>query len=299
MLKHWTTRLETGPSACFTGPDARPVWSDGDGLFLTQSGSGATANYQLRFREDAVALVCPGTRTLSLHALSPQTTKDTLEHLLHDQLHPRLLAHEGRLVVHAGAVQIDHHLALFLGESGMGKSTLAGSFYQAGTPLLSDDCLVIDATPDGFAGQPIHRGLRLLPDSLARLFPRTAGTRPMAHYSDKRHLPLAAAEPASRATVPIGALFFLAPASGEGLQMRRMSAAETCMGIISNSFSLDPTDSRLARSKLQQAAALANAVPAFALAYPRDYASLPQVQARIRAQMAACASVSLPGPEIP
>lgn len=57
----------------------------------------------------------------------------------------------------------------------------------------------------------------------------------------------------------LGALFFLAPASKDSaIPLRCMSAAEACMSLISNSFSLAPTDTPLARHKLQQTAALAS-----------------------------------------
>lgn len=265
------------------------LWTDDDGLTLSQCGSADEIEYQLQFWDEAVALIDPQKKTLRMHALSPDSTPATLEHLLHDQVFPRLLAHEGQLVVHAGAVEIDKRLALFLGESGMGKSTLVASFYQAGAALLGDDALVVSAEGDGFSGQSLYRGLRLLPDSLASLFPQQTETRPMAHYSSKQRLTIAVPESQDNSPQPLGALFFLAPATdNQTITLRHLTKAESCMGIIRNSFSLDPSDPLLARSKLQQAAALANHVDAFELSYPRNYASLAQVHAKIRLQMAEC-----------
>jgi hypothetical protein len=289
MLKHWTTRLDGRPEDIPRAAAGEPLWHDGDGLFLHKSGSDDTAHYQLHFWDTAVAVVHPAQRRLSLHPLAAETTPDTLEHLLHDQIYPRLLAHEGELVLHAGAVDMDGRLALFLGDSGMGKSTLVASLHRAGAGLLNDDALVLRQAGATFAAEAIYRGLRLLPDSLAELFPARTETRPMAHYSAKQRLNVALQPTDNSAPKTVGALFFLAADSHAAqISLRRLSAAETCMGLISNSFSLDPTDTRLARHKLQQAAALANGVPAFELSYPRDYVSLPQVHARIRAQMAEC-----------
>jgi hypothetical protein len=287
MLKHWNTRLNRCPEEIPHAAAGEPHWHDGDGLFLHKSGSDDTAHYQLHFWDTAVALINLAQRSLSLHPLTAETTPDTLEHLLHDQIYPRLLAHEGELVLHAGAVLIDNSLALFLGDSGMGKSTLVASLHQAGAELLNDDALVVRQAGDAFTAEPIYRGLRLLPDSLAKLFPARTETRPMAHYSSKRRLTVALQPADDSPPKTVGALFFLNADSGDGqIGLRLLSAAQACMGLISNSFSLDPTDARLARQKLQQAAALANDVPAFELSYPRDYVSLPQVHARIRAQMA-------------
>jgi hypothetical protein len=178
-------------------------------------------------------------------------------------------------------------LAVFLGDSGMGKSTLVASLYLSGEALLNDDTLVVTGEDEGFFGQAIYRGLRLLPDALASLFPQQTKTRPMAHYSSKQRLDVALATAHESQPCPLGALFFLVPDS-DTIGLRRMTPAEACMGLITNSFSLDPTDTGRARHKLQQAAALANGVPAFELSYPRDYALLPEVHAAIRAQMAQC-----------
>ncbi|SDT95908.1 hypothetical protein SAMN05216296_0890 [Pseudomonas pohangensis] len=265
------------------------LWTDDDGLTLMQYGSDTEIEYQLQFWDEAVALIDPQQKTIHMHALSPDSTPATLEHLLHDQVFPRLLAHEGQLVVHAGAVAIEGRLALFLGESGLGKSTLVASLYQAGASLLGDDALLVSADHGSFYGQSLYRGLRLLPDSLLSLFPAQTETRPMAHYSSKQRLTIAVPENQNTSPQQLGALFFLEPpSSDQEITLRRMSPAESCIALIRNSFSLDPTDSLLARGKLQQASALANQIPSFALSYPRDYASLPQVHAKIRTQMAEC-----------
>jgi len=59
----------------------------------------------------------------------------TIEHLLVDQVLPRLLAHEGQLLLHACAVNVDGRTVLFLGKSGWGKSTIAALFHHAGYRL--------------------------------------------------------------------------------------------------------------------------------------------------------------------
>ena len=76
----------------------------------------------------------------------------------------------------------------------------------------------------------------------------------------------------------IAGIFILENALPEGkVCLRRLSPAEVCMALTSNSFALDPADNRSASARLQIAAALARQAPAFALHYPRDYELLPQV----------------------
>ena len=286
IAARWRTYLDTEAQQLTVPAASKSLWTDHEGLVLQQIGPDHMAEYQLHFWDEAIAEINPQQKTIRLIRLSPDTTPVTLEHLLYDQVYPRLFAHEGQLVLHAGAVEIGGKLALFLGDSGMGKSTLVASLYQAGAPLLNDDTLVVSQDAAGFSGQAIYHGLRLLPDSLASLFPGATETRQMAHYSPKQRLNVAVPNSQDTAAQPIGAMFFLAPATDQQtITLRPMSAAETCMGLISNSFSLDPTDLLLARKKLQQASALANGVAAFELSYPRDYTALPQVHATIRTQM--------------
>ena len=176
--------------------------------------------YQLCFWDEVNARINPQQKTIRITPLSTATTSATLEHLLHDQIYPRLLAHEGQLVLHAGAVDMDGKLAVFLGDSGMGKSTLVASLYQAGAALLNDDTLVVTAEADGFYGQAIYRGLRLLPDSLASLFPQQTETRPMAHYSPKQRLEVAVATADRQPTASLGRAVF----SGAGQRCHRAAA---------------------------------------------------------------------------
>lgn len=298
IATNWQASFTTPPD-CPTYPvDAKLLWADEQGLEVSSSAVNSTVEYQMRFWDQALAHIQPQLKSINLTALSDNTTDTTVEHLLVDQIYPRLLAHEGQLVLHAGAVGINGKLALFLGDSGMGKSTLVASLYQAGASLLNDDTLVVGQDAYGFSGQAIYHGLRLLPDSLASLFPMQTETRQMAHYSPKQRLNVAMPDDQDTGAQPLGAMFFLAPATDElTISLRLMSAAETCMGIITNSFSLDPTDTLLACKKLQQASTLANAVPAFELSYPRNYAVLPQVHAKIREQMAECSKSISDSPE--
>ena len=291
IATNWQVNFATAADCPTTPSDSKLLWSDEQGLAVSSTAVGAAVEYQMRFWDQALAHIQPQLKSINLIALSGNAIEATLEHLLIDQIYPRLLAHEGQLVLHAGAVEISGKLALFLGDSGMGKSTIVASLFQAGASLLNDDTLVVGQDACGFSGQAIYHGLRLLPDSLASLFPMQTETRQMAHYSPKQRLNVAMPDDQDTGAQPLGAMFFLAPATDElTISLRLMSAAETCMGIITNSFSLDPTDTLLACKKLQQASTLANAVPAFELSYPRNYAVLPQVHTRIRQQMAECAA---------
>jgi hypothetical protein len=206
---------------------------------------------------------------------------ETLEHFLADQVRPRTLAYQGEFVLHAGAIVIAGRALAFPGPSGRGKSTLAASLQRAGATLLGDDALIVASDAGIHTVRAVYPSLRLLPDSLAHLFPEPPPTSDVAHYSDKRSVKVAAS-----GSAPLAALCFLGGHS-ESIVLRRMSTAETCVGLIANSFSLNPPDPADARRKLATASVLASDLPAWEISYPRDFARLPDVHTVIRARILA------------
>jgi ABC-type dipeptide/oligopeptide/nickel transport system ATPase subunit len=204
-----------------------------------------------------------------------------------DQVIPRVLAHEGRLVLHAGAVKFDEQAITIIGGSGRGKSTLVASLDAIGWRLLGDDAIIVALNGEVFTSTAVYRSLRLFSDSVASLFPVSPVLSAVAHYTDKHlvSVPLEAEHETGPAA--LAAMFFLASEPPEnGISLRQMSPAEACIGVISHSFSLDPTGRARARQKLAAASALAAAVPAFEIAYPHDYCMLPDVHAALRDQLA-------------
>lgn len=76
-----------------------------------------------------------------------------------------VLAAEGRLGLHASAVEHDGRAVAIAGPSGTGKSTLAAVLCAAGAGLVSDDVLRVDVTPQGAICFPGTRSLRLRPQA--------------------------------------------------------------------------------------------------------------------------------------
>ena len=104
-------------------------WADDDGpLTISFVGVGSSGHYRLRLGEDLAVDVLPD----QLATWQRSATDDcSLDHFLSDQVIPRVLAHRGDHVVHAGAVRSSDAAILMIGPSGRGKSTLAASFDQA------------------------------------------------------------------------------------------------------------------------------------------------------------------------
>jgi GTPase SAR1 family protein len=208
----------------------------------------------------------------------PMSGGSTLEHLLLDLLLPRLLAHDGKLVLHGGMSQNADCALCFVGPSGSGKSTLTGSLAARGYPLMSDDAVVLSPSADGWMAARIYPSLRLFPDTLDHLFPGETRTSEVADYTTKRRVPFTPGAEAS----PAAAVFRLRDSSCQDeIRIARLSQAKACMALIENSFALDAADPAEARQRFALASAAAQDIPVYDLHYPRKYDALADVQGRI------------------
>jgi len=255
-------------------------WPDHSGaMSLARSDEG---NYLLlRFPGLAAFVISEGGSTLGAWP-APETGTETLRHLLLDQVLPRILAQQGRLVLHAGAVRIGQEAIAFIGETGRGKSTLTASFHAAGSELLSDDGLVLTQLDGTTRARPTYPSLRLWPEAVTGLYAHAPDVAPMAHYSAKKRVIMEDITPT--APLPLAALYVLAaePEDDTGsISLTRLSPGAVCMEIISNSFSLDVTDRRRAMDLLTVAGRIAEQLPVFSLVYPRRFGCLPNVREAI------------------
>lgn len=216
-------------------------------------------------------------RQVKLAAAEP-LPENTLEHFTCDLLLPRLLAGDGHLVLHAGTVSTPSGGIGFLGPTGIGKSTLTAAFHVAGHDLLGDDVSLLEEAKGGTAARSLYRGLRLLPDSVARLLPADVASSPMAHYTEKRRIEMAG----STEAVALSALFLLAPENADfEAEICRIAPADACMALIGNSFALRPSCREEGARRFLRASEVARQVPMYSIRYPRDYDLLPKVVDRI------------------
>lgn len=262
------------------------IWNEAvGGMCVSHTLQGDYA-FNIEFSECVSFCASFENRSVQWRTIDEATSEETVEHFFYDQLLPRLIAHDGALVLHAGGIAFDDRAIAIMAPTGHGKSTLSASLQSAGHTLLGDDALIVGAnTPPTV--RAVYPSLRLLPDSVEHLFGDTAQTRTMAHYSAKRHVSVEGSD----ATVPLGMLIFLDPPAPD-IALRRLSVAEACMSLIANSFALDPTDKTWATANMRRASALANTVPAYALSYPRDYAALPDVHAAITETLSTIGDIS-------
>jgi hypothetical protein len=233
------------------------------------------AGWLLRAPDSADFFVADDLLTVTVSSL-PGVDPGTIEHLLIDHVLPRLLAHQGALMLHASAVEIGPGVALFLGESGRGKSTLATMLQAQGHRVLSDDCVLVNANGSAITVLPAYSSLRLLPDVLEHFHPAGASTGLLAGYGRKRGLPVLRPRLPLNG-LPVTAMYVLEEATPTGSECRveRLSPSRRAIELTKGAYRLDPTDLRGAGNLLAEAARVARAVPAFSLHYPRDLAALP------------------------
>ena len=235
---------------------------------------GDVAQFEVSFKEQRITLT------------GSQGTDDpaSLDHLLYDHVLPRVISATGTLVLHGSAVEIDGQLAIFIGETGAGKSTLSASLHRKGHRLLGDDAVMVTCVDGAFMGEAVYPSLRLYPNSIEQVMGTDVPTAPMAHYSDKRHVTGFGAGASMDGPRPIGHLFFLGGEYHEPC-LETIPLRDVCMALVEQSFALDPDDIAAAGQRMRQASALAASVPATAIYYPHDYAVLPQVHSLIEQTM--------------
>lgn len=266
-------------------------WTDGSDVLLSMSRH--DGGYWLRVPNYADFLVQlqPCSVKVSLGRYLQDAA--TLEHLLVDQILPRVLAQLGGTMVHASTVRIGQRHLLFTGPSGWGKSTLAGLLHQQGHRILSDDCVQLIMGADGrFRAIPTYPSLRLNEDSLDALFPDQAATAPVASYSEKRRIPMPAAGTDTPALVDAIYLLGDPEHADDAVRMAPIPPAQTCLALIKHSFRLDLADRAASALHLQRCSEIARSVPGFRLDYPRDHARRDALTAALLDHIA-----SLPNPE--
>jgi hypothetical protein len=263
------------------------LWTDRVSGWTVYKISNLTDQYCVAFWGNATAYVSMSSKEIHICPISPEISSETLQHLVLDQVLPRVMAHEGHLVIHASAIAKNGSAIVIIGPSGYGKSTMAGSFLEADWSLMGDDAFVILQVGDCFMGKAVYQSLRLNPDSVDEIFQVRPELSQVSPYTSKQRVAFQRDMERAIPQIAVSALFFLAPdQSNNHISLRPMRVAESCMGIISNSFSLDPTDTGLAANKLAAASAAAEAIPAFELFFPREYSKLPDVHAAIQDQLA-------------
>jgi hypothetical protein len=263
--------IHAEPFHRFEFPDGT-VWTQ-----LYRSGP----DYLLRFPGLADFEVAGDGATVTAYPV-PTTDTDTLEHLYVNQVVPLALSRQGRPSFHASVVTVPGGAVAFLGETGMGKSTLAASFALEEAEFLTDDSLLIEETDAGCLAIPSHASLRLWADSVEALVDSGARRASAISYSTKARLLAGDALPHREEPLPLLAAYLLEWEGTNEPTIRALKGAALHMAWMNNSFLLDIEDRLLLADHFDWTCRIAQAVPTFALDYPREYGMLPHVRDAVR-----------------
>jgi hypothetical protein len=245
----------------------------------------AGPDYLLRF--PGLADFEVGSGGSDVNAYPTETTNEvTLEHLYINQVMPLALSRQGRPSFHASVVTVPGGAVAFLGKTGMGKSTLAASFALEEAEFLTDDSLLIEETDEGCLALPSHASLRLWADSAEALVDDRTNKAATISYSTKARLLAGDALSHREEPLPLLAAFVLEQEDADEVTIRALIGAERQMAWVNNSFLLDIEDRNLLAQHFDWTHRIAEAVPTFALDYPRDYGMLANVRDAVREHVA-------------
>jgi hypothetical protein len=216
----------------------------------------------------------------------PGIPKATIRHQLLDSVLPRAMAHQGKLMLHASAVQTEKGVLVILGNSGVGKSTLAGYFHQAGEPAISDDVVWMkDGPTDRVWVVPSYDGLRLWDDSLKVLFAEEQNILPMAHYSPKKRVLFDKHSTLHRIAGDSAlAVIVLTPNprnSASDILFEYLPHRDAFIRMMDETFQLDSKDLGMRTYRMETVAHMVIKVPIYRLAMPLNYEFLPMVREKI------------------
>ena len=263
--------LDSKPFHCYTFDDGS-VWTE-----FHRSNSG----YLLRFPGLADFEVSADGKTVVAYP-AEGANDATIEHLYINQLVPLALSRQGQPAFHASVVTVTGGAVAFLGETGMGKSTLAASFALSDATFLTDDALLVEETGGTCMALPSHASLRLWEDSAKALATEGAPLADSVSYSSKARLLAGEKLSYTEKPQPLVAAFVLEDQDGSAVFIKTLNGLDRYMAWVRNSFLLDVEDRDLLGQHFDWTHRISSEVPTFALDYPRDYGILPDVRHAIR-----------------
>lgn len=177
---------------------------------------------------------------------------------------------QGLLVLHGAALATSVGAILLLGDSGIGKSTLAAHLSQRGHPILSDDILPIQdmgGIPHLLPAPPF---LRLWPDAAESLH-LSCGNRPRVEPGSEKRLFGLDQEPAG--SMPIHTICLLE--RGRQPRLQKDTPAHSVMSLVRQSFCVRLLNAGEKAAHLKECGRLAGRVDLLRLILPDSLSRLP------------------------
>jgi hypothetical protein len=242
--------------------------------------------YRIRYEGQADFHLSPDRRTLAVDARGCPPA--TLRHFLLDQVIPLVLSTR-QLVLHASAVSVDGHALVFTGPCGSGKSTLAILLARRGFPVLADDAVVVAHRGSELNAVPAYPGVRLWPDAIAGSGAHHDGA-PVTETSAKRRVRNAVGFDGR--TQSLRSVYVLSARPSSEPAFAPLSPRDTAMAFVEHGFRLEQRDREVLAIELDRACRAARVARAWALRYPREWASADRVVDAVLAHARATSEAS-------
>jgi hypothetical protein len=190
--------------------------------------------------------------------------------------------------LHATAVVVDGDAVAFLGQSGFGKSSLAAAFIADGHRLLTDDLLTVGLSADGVFAYPGAPRIKLFAKVAGQLWPEARDSGRMNEGTEKRILPLTAAQ-SSRSPARLRAIYVVAPprdaCRAQETTMARLSPRAAFVALVAAAFNRRTGGHERLENQFEISSSLAARTPVKRLVHPRTLARLDEVREAVLADL--------------
>lgn len=225
---------------------------------------------------------------------APETAEGLLPILACGGVLAHLIFGDGRIVLHASAVEIGGRAVALVGSSGAGKSVTATHLCLAGAPLLTDDVLAVHLSGDREATPPLvypgARSIRLHPVARSRF----EGVEPVLEpqlTADERLLvrPATVEQPELELAMVVAIEYTVGPTA---IETSRQSGSDAVLTLLANPRTSSWRDPDRRRAQFKLATRLATQVPVLDCTLPERPASEPPGPELLRILEAEMASSS-------
>jgi hypothetical protein len=205
---------------------------------------------------------------------APDCPDDIIAQLFVDRVLPNALSGGRTPVFHSSMVALDGRGIMFLGDPGLGKSTLACGLTPP-AEWLCDDAAVLRLRGDAVEVHPSYPFARLFGDSLRAMGVKTA------ERVSARHDKWRVQRRVARGPCRVAAIFSLS--SDSALRLVRQRPRDVVAELARHLFRIDPSDRTALMGELAMLESIAARVPLYALHYPRRYDALADVREALSA----------------
>ncbi len=210
------------------------------------------------------------------------SSRDLAQHFVAGPLLGFALPHFGpTLTLHGCVLATKRGAIALLAPQGGGKSTLASHFLQQGTPLLSDDLVVIQKRRNSWVVQPGPPEIRLWPDTAQVFVKRGIKSRIIYRGTKKKRISLSPKGPlrfAGEKPLPLKALFCLSRRADGEVQIQHLQGKRAFLEILRARYNHKiPERPKVLKNQFRLAGELIKKVPLNRLVYPSGLRHLPRV----------------------